>query len=458
MPTSITSLAADEIGELSEHHGGRRLRQQERREHPAVERQAAELADDLRHGGGDDRRFDRDHEIRRHNGGEHERTVSRGRNSSLISWEVARHSKGKPVRSPNRVRVKRAFSPSVSRALHQAGLPRSAWRRPTQKRVASRPFPNPRSCVILFDIKEKFMQTRRLGRTDLTIAPLVLGGNVFGWTADKKTSFEVLDRFARRGPQRHRHRRRLFGLGARQFRRRIRDDHRRVDEGAGKSQSRHHHHQGRLADGQGQGRPQGPLHRGGGRGVAQAPAGRRDRPLSLALAGHGDADRGDARRLSAPDRTGKDPLVRRLEPQRQAARGGARGVQGEGIAALRGSAAGIQSRRPPRIRKRPRRPLPARADRRHHLFQPRQGLPHRASTAPRPTSPRVRAATGSRPISIRVDFASSTRSKRWRPATKQSPRKSRSPGPWRGPASPRRSPAPPRSNRPRASCAQPSLR
>ena len=62
------------------------------------------------------------------------------------------------------------------------------------------------------------MQTRRLGRTDLSIAPLVLGGNVFGWTADKKTSFDVLDRFARRRPQRHRHRRRLFGLGAGQFR------------------------------------------------------------------------------------------------------------------------------------------------------------------------------------------------------------------------------------------------
>src|SRR5271155_4579333 len=43
------------------------------------------------------------------------------------------------------------------------------------------------------------MQTRRLGRTDLTIAPLVLGGNVFGWTADKKTSFAVLDRFAAAG-------------------------------------------------------------------------------------------------------------------------------------------------------------------------------------------------------------------------------------------------------------------
>lgn len=43
------------------------------------------------------------------------------------------------------------------------------------------------------------MQKRRLGRTDLSIAPLVLGGNVFGWTADEKTSFDLLDRFAAAG-------------------------------------------------------------------------------------------------------------------------------------------------------------------------------------------------------------------------------------------------------------------
>lgn len=36
---------------------------------------------------------------------------------------------------------------------------------------------------------------RRLGATDLKIAPLVLGGNVFGWTADRATSFAVLDAF-----------------------------------------------------------------------------------------------------------------------------------------------------------------------------------------------------------------------------------------------------------------------
>ncbi len=36
---------------------------------------------------------------------------------------------------------------------------------------------------------------RRLGSSDLKIAPLVLGGNVFGWTADEATSFAVLDAF-----------------------------------------------------------------------------------------------------------------------------------------------------------------------------------------------------------------------------------------------------------------------
>ncbi len=43
------------------------------------------------------------------------------------------------------------------------------------------------------------MQKRRLGRTDLRIAPLVFGGNVFGWTADKARSFDLLDRFVDAG-------------------------------------------------------------------------------------------------------------------------------------------------------------------------------------------------------------------------------------------------------------------
>lgn len=35
----------------------------------------------------------------------------------------------------------------------------------------------------------------RIGRSDLEVAPLCLGGNVFGWTADRETSFAVLDAF-----------------------------------------------------------------------------------------------------------------------------------------------------------------------------------------------------------------------------------------------------------------------
>lgn len=43
------------------------------------------------------------------------------------------------------------------------------------------------------------MIMRKLGKSDLLIAPLALGGNVFGWTADEKSSFEVLDAFVDHG-------------------------------------------------------------------------------------------------------------------------------------------------------------------------------------------------------------------------------------------------------------------
>jgi len=39
------------------------------------------------------------------------------------------------------------------------------------------------------------MEMRQLGNTGIAIAPLVLGGNVFGWTADRETSFALLDAF-----------------------------------------------------------------------------------------------------------------------------------------------------------------------------------------------------------------------------------------------------------------------
>ncbi|MDQ0475375.1 aldo/keto reductase [Labrys wisconsinensis] len=43
------------------------------------------------------------------------------------------------------------------------------------------------------------MEKRRIGRSDLLVAPLCLGGNVFGWSADEAASFRVLDAFVEAG-------------------------------------------------------------------------------------------------------------------------------------------------------------------------------------------------------------------------------------------------------------------
>lgn len=43
------------------------------------------------------------------------------------------------------------------------------------------------------------MNKRPLGRSGLSTAPLVFGGNVFGWTADRETSFALLDAFVDAG-------------------------------------------------------------------------------------------------------------------------------------------------------------------------------------------------------------------------------------------------------------------
>jgi aryl-alcohol dehydrogenase-like predicted oxidoreductase len=43
------------------------------------------------------------------------------------------------------------------------------------------------------------MPLRPLGRSPLSIAPLAFGGNVFGWSADEKRSFELLDAFVDAG-------------------------------------------------------------------------------------------------------------------------------------------------------------------------------------------------------------------------------------------------------------------
>jgi aryl-alcohol dehydrogenase-like predicted oxidoreductase len=43
------------------------------------------------------------------------------------------------------------------------------------------------------------MQRRRLGQSGLELAPIMLGGNVFGWSIDEKASFGILDAFVDAG-------------------------------------------------------------------------------------------------------------------------------------------------------------------------------------------------------------------------------------------------------------------
>lgn len=43
------------------------------------------------------------------------------------------------------------------------------------------------------------MKKRKLGRSEIEVAPFGFGGNVFGWTADEKTSFDLLDKFVGAG-------------------------------------------------------------------------------------------------------------------------------------------------------------------------------------------------------------------------------------------------------------------
>jgi aryl-alcohol dehydrogenase-like predicted oxidoreductase len=46
---------------------------------------------------------------------------------------------------------------------------------------------------------ENSVKKRKLGKSGLEVAPLALGGNVFGWTADEAMSFKLLDAFVAHG-------------------------------------------------------------------------------------------------------------------------------------------------------------------------------------------------------------------------------------------------------------------
>lgn len=48
-------------------------------------------------------------------------------------------------------------------------------------------------------IKKMIMEKRKLGKSGLMVAPLAFGGNVFGWSANEATSFNLLDEFVAAG-------------------------------------------------------------------------------------------------------------------------------------------------------------------------------------------------------------------------------------------------------------------
>ena len=43
------------------------------------------------------------------------------------------------------------------------------------------------------------MDKRKLGGSDLEVAPIAFGGNVFGWTIEEQTSINILDQFVADG-------------------------------------------------------------------------------------------------------------------------------------------------------------------------------------------------------------------------------------------------------------------
>ena len=264
------------------------------------------------------------------------------------------------------------------------------------------------------------MQLRRLGHTDLAIAPLVLGGNVFGWTADKKASFAVLDRFA------------AAGLNA-------------IDTADVYSS---------WVPGNKGGESEAII------GEWMKARGNRSRIIVVTKVGS-PMGKGKEGLKAAYIEEAAEASLKRLQTdaidlylshwpdmatpfdetlgayQRLIEKGKVRwcGASNLNVALLEAALAAAKARGGPRyevlqpeynlaerkrVRVRACRALHPRGDRRHHLFQPRQGLP--VGQVPQRGGPRQGPrAMGSRPISIRAGFASSTRSTRSRASHKAKP-------------------------------------
>ena len=235
------------------------------------------------------------------------------------------------------------------------------------------------------------MEKRKLGSTDLEVAPLAFGGNVFGWTVDEATAFRLLDAFVGAG----------FNL---------------IDTADSYS---------RWVPG----------HEGGesetiiGRWIAQ-----RGRHDDVVIATKVGSDMGlgyqclrrdcimlaveqSLKRLqvdaidlyqshwddekTAIDETleayarlmqqGKVKAIGASNFTAQRLAAGPGGQSGAWVSALRDAAAALQPVRPQQLRRRAGRALRARTPRRHHVFFGRRRVPHRKIPLERRTSPKARA-------------------------------------------------------------------
>ena len=229
------------------------------------------------------------------------------------------------------------------------------------------------------------MKTKALGPSNIQIVPLALGGNVFGWTIDEKTSFTVLDAFVDQRLQLSSIPPTSTPLGA---------GHAGGESEAiiGKwlrsrrqARSGRPGHQGRRATGRRHQGPEARLHPQILRELAPAPAnglrrslpvppGRPETPLEETLSGLRPA--GEAR---------QGPRHRRLQLQRRRARRSRSKVSAATDYPRYSPAAGVQPLRARRLRSE-LDPLSSRKASASSLTSPSPAASSPASTAPPPTS------------------------------------------------------------------------
>ena len=223
------------------------------------------------------------------------------------SWsaESQRRRREKELGARARASAESDFASSAymrSRQVSSAKRPCLAQlcRAVARERSASRPGSRSGTCPFAALHREGPMEKRKLGNSGLEIAPLMFGGNVFGWTADEATSFKLLDGFVDAGFNAIDTADVYSQWVAGPQGRRVRDHHRQLAEGARRARQGRHRHQGRHGDA---GHRPGPA-----QGLHPARASRtRSKRLQTdyidLYQSHTDdqarAARGDARRLSA---------------------------------------------------------------------------------------------------------------------------------------------------------------